>query len=94
MKNIRFGFVARFVVFFSKGVKFCGKMRKEIISIVFFSEKLYLLSRMRYERFSDLVGFLDEREVTALLLHEGLTFADELDLAGRVDCGDILDLNV
>ena len=69
-------------------------MRKEIISIVFFSEKLYLLSRMRYERFSDLVGFLDEREVTALLLYEGLTLVDELDLAGRVDCSELLGLHV
>ena len=70
MKNERSNFVARFVVFFSKGLKFCGKMRKEIISIVIEKEKFRSLCRVRYERFSDLVGFLDEREVMALLLQE------------------------
>ena len=36
----------------------------------------------------------DEREEEAVLLHDGLTAADELDLAGRVDCGDLLGLHV
>ena len=40
------------------------------------------------------VGFPDEREVAALLLHEGLTEAFELNLAGRVDCGDLLGLHI
>ena len=40
------------------------------------------------------VGVADEREEEALLQHEGLTHADELDLAGRVDCGDLLGLHV
>ena len=36
----------------------------------------------------------DERDELALLLHEGLTEAGELDLASRVDCGDFLGLHV
>ena len=39
------------------------------------------------------VGFLEEREMAALLLHEGLTLAFELNLAGRVDCGDFQGLH-
>ena len=40
------------------------------------------------------VGVLDETEEKAWLLHEGLTLADELDLAGRLDCADLLGLHV
>ena len=40
------------------------------------------------------VGVCDERDKGARHLHEGLTSAAELDLAGRVDCGDLLGLHV
>ena len=40
------------------------------------------------------VGFSFERKLKALLLHEGLTVEFELDLAGRVDCGELLGLHV
>ena len=40
------------------------------------------------------VGVFDETEELALLLYEGLTLAAELDLAVRVDCGDLLGLHV
>ena len=40
------------------------------------------------------VGFPYERKVAALLLHEGLTEAFKLNLAGRVDYGDLMGFNV
>ena len=40
------------------------------------------------------VGVVDEREEEALLQHEGLTAAVEPNLAGRVDCGDLLGIHV
>ena len=53
-----------------------------------------VVSLVEAYEFDIVVGVLDEREETALLLHEGLTDAVEPLLAGRVDCGALLGLHV
>ena len=71
-----------------------GLASEDVISVVAEDGDGVVSLAVSHQTDVSVVGVADEREEEALLLHEGLTFAGELDLAGRVDCGDLLGYHV